>query len=279
MWGLLVSLILVGAPPSPPAAKGWNFPSNGDSPSGAFVAFQFANPQSNGLPFKGPSNQGVTFLWKYMPRQQAGYYVVPWYSRNDGQFNEPTTDPYYGAHPYPQGGGSGTTTHDWEIAAENNDYTNTLSGSPKLVVKDQWYSQALRVTHNSGPNTLTLRFYTSLPSTANGDIIEHETAAGYGDASITSPAITFGDSPWYALFQHERLSGILRGVKLFSKALTEADIISEAASDSLVTSEGQANIWWKKSNPQSVDDLTCDAGTGRTFVWADAANKATLWTG
>jgi len=89
--------------------------------------------------------------------------------------------------------------------------------------------------------------------------------------------LTVGDSPWYAFYQHERLSGVVRGFKFFNKVLSEADTLSEAASDILVTSAGLANIWWKKINP-TPDDLLCEAGTGRNPVWAEAT-KAALWIG
>ena len=71
----------------------------------------------------------------------------------------------------------------------------------------------------------------------------------YGEINPPSPALTFGDSPWYASFQHERLSGVLRGIKIFNKVLSESDMLAEAAADTLVTNEGQANIWYMNINP------------------------------
>lgn len=251
---------------------GLNFPSKGDSPSSAFVAFQFMNPQNDGLPFSGPSNQGATYMWKYAPRQQTGYYVTMWYSRSDGTFEN---GHYYGGHPYPQGGGDTTSSHYWEIAHSTLDDVNTIAGSPVTVVKDgSFYSQALRVIRNAN-SSLTLRFYIRLPAVGNGDIIESTTNTGY-DTTPPSPAITFGDSPWYPEYGHERMSGIVRGIKIFSKQLSQADILSEEASDDLVTSEGIANIWYKKVNPDP-NNLLCEAGTGRNPTWAQATH-ATLWT-
>jgi hypothetical protein len=247
---------------------GLNFPSNGDSPASAFVAFQFLNPQNDGLPIWGPNGAGATYMWKYRPRQQTGYYVTMWWS-NNGSF----TGPYYGGHPYPRY--PAYTEHDWELAHETLDTITTLSGSSHLVVKDVWYTQALRVWKNPN-NSKTLRFYIALPSLAASDIIEVVTQVGYGDTNPASPAITFGDSPWYPDFNHERLSGVLRGIKIFNKVLSEADTLAEAASDSLVTTEGQAHIWYKKINPKP-DDLLCEAGTGRNPAWAQST-RATLWT-
>jgi len=49
---------------------GLNFPHNGEAPADSFVAFQFIDPQDNGLPIWGPSDQGVTYIWEYKPEQQ-----------------------------------------------------------------------------------------------------------------------------------------------------------------------------------------------------------------
>jgi hypothetical protein len=261
-----------------PGSTGLTFPSNGDAPSNAFVAFQFLNPNLDGLPIWGPGGAGTTYLWKIMPRQQTGYYVTFWWS-NNGSFlwDGGTANSYYGAHPYPTSGSVSGTTHWWEIATDYGaDKFATRAGINKLVVKDRWYSQALRVMRNSD-GTKTLVFYTELPSTADADVIEWTVPSTYGETNPPSPALTVGDSPWYASFQHERLSGIVRGFKFFNRVLSEADTVAEAGSDALVTSAGQANIWWKKINP-TPDDLVCEAGTGRTPAWAETT-KATLWTG
>jgi hypothetical protein len=258
---------------------GLNFPSNGDSPSNAFVAFQFRNPQDNGLPIWGPGGAGATYIWKYRPRQQAGYYVTFWWTTGIDDFlwdgGSPNT--YYGAHPYPQGGGTGTTAHFWEIATGyGGDYVATRTGSAKTVVKDQWYSQALRVTRNAN-GTKTLVFYTALPSVANADVIQTTVPAAYGEINPPSPALTFGDSPWYASFQHERLSGLLRGIKIFNKVLSESDMLAEAAADTLVTNEGQTNIWYMNINP-TPSDISDKSGAGHHPVWVDPSNRASLWS-
>ena len=86
-----------------------------------------------------------------------------------------------------------------------------------------------------------------------------------------------GDAPWYAQYQHERLSGVLRGIKIFNKALSESDLLAEAGSDSLVTTEGQANIWYMNVNP-SPSDISDKSGRGHHPVWASSA-KPSLWTG
>lgn len=261
-------------------STGLNFPSNGDSPRETLVAFQFLHPQDNGLPFWGPGGGGTTFLWKYQPRPQAGYYVTFWWS-NNGSFlwDGGSSNTYYGAHPYPRGGGGSTTSHDWEIATDRGgDYTLTRAGSQKPVLKDVWYTQALRVTRNSN-GTKTLVFYTAIPSVADADVIEVTVPADYGEKNPPSPAITFGDSPWFADFYgNERLSGILRHIKIFHKALTQSEVLAEAASENLATPEGIANIWYMNINP-TPEDISDHSGKGHHFAWANPNHKAGLWTG
>jgi len=258
---------------------GLQFPSNTDSPTtgaDSFIAIQFEDPQSNGLPIWGPSDQGTTWLWEYYPIQQTGYYVTFWWSENSDSFSwdTGTSNTYYGCHPYPPGSSSGTS-HYWEIAGTSGggDFTTTEGGSPLTVVKGQWYTQAFRV-YPHGTKTCTL--YIDLPSTATSNIIENEALSDWGETDPPNPAVTFGDSPWWSAYQHERMSGILGRVKIFNKTLSESDILAEAADMSqLVTTDGQNNIWWGKNNFSSVDDLTCNYGTGRAFSWA-SAGKATL---
>jgi hypothetical protein len=281
---MLSSVLLSGrrvSPATPDTQRALNFPSNGDAGAGnAFIAFQFLNPHTDGLPFYGPADAGVTYIWEIKPRQQAGYYVTWWWSHN-GSFtwNAGNSDTYIGGHPYPRGGGIGTTVHDWEIAGmeTGTDTILTLSGAAKEVVKDVWYTQAIRLNGS----TKNARFYLDLPSTANGDIISKDRVGTFGDTAPPSPALTFGDSPWWADYQHERLSGLLRRVKVFNTLLSEADTLSEAADMSqLVTSAGQAAIWFGKTN-YVQDDITngplCDYGTARRGTWAEAT-KATLET-
>jgi hypothetical protein len=256
---------------------GLDFPSNNNG-SNAFVAFQFANPQNNGLPMWGPNNAGTTYIWKIRPRQQTGYYVTFWWS-NNGSFlwDGGSPNSYYGAHPYPQNSNASGTTHWWEIATDfGGDTTLTRAGVRKAVVQDGWYTQALRVTYNPS-GTKTLVFFTALPSTAPADVIETTVPARFGNLLPPAPALTFGDSPWWAGFQHERLSGVLRGIKVFNKVLSEADVLLEAASDAVATAEGRINIWYLNINPTPTD-ISDKSGRGNNPVWAEPTNRAALWT-
>jgi hypothetical protein len=255
---------------------GLDFPSNGAG--NAFVAFQFLDPQNKGLPIWGPNNAGATYIWQVRPRQQTGYYATFWWSNNgDFLWEGGSPNSYYGAHPYPQSANDSGTTHWWEVATSfGGDRTDTLAGTKKTVVKDVWYTQALRVTYNAD-GTKTMVFYTSLPSVAKADVIEAKVVAGYGNVNPPKPALTFGDSPWWASFQHERLSGVLRGIKIFNKVLSESDTLAEAQSDQLSTAAGAANVWYMNINP-TPSDISDKSGRGNHPSWADPANKAGLWT-
>jgi hypothetical protein len=283
-------LLKIFRAPRPSVINGLRFPSKDDVPTDAFVAFQFLNPHLDGLPFNGPGGAGVLYLWEIYLRAQAGYYVTVWWG-NNGTFlwkGAGTAASYVGGHPYPRDGGSGRangTVHDWELAGvdmdgdgggdptHDGDNLITLAGTSKLVVKDRWYLQGLRVVDN-GDTTCTATFFIDLPSLANGDIIQCTSAPGFFDTNPPSPAVTWGDSPWA---QGERMSSTLRRTKTIANGgFTNAEVVTESADMSrLVLPLAQSDIWHGKTNYTSNDDLACNYGTGRTGAWANA-NKATL---
>jgi len=180
-------------------------------------------------------------------------------------------------HPYPPT--NTVAAWNWEIAtATGGDFDDNINGAPYTFVPNAWYVQGMRVTRN-GDATKTLRFYPELPSVDNDHVIQYVNAAGFGESYPTNTALTIGDSPWWAEggLQHETFAGILGPIKIFDKVLSEADMLSEAADfTQLATVDGAAHIWWGKTSFDTVDDLTCDFGTGRSFVWFDAGYKATL---
>ncbi|WP_341892057.1 hypothetical protein [Variovorax sp. YR752] len=232
------------------------------------------------MPLWGPGDAGVTYLWKIRPRQQNGYYATFWWS-NDGNFtwNNGSSDSYYGAHPYPRGGGASTAVHDWELAGMDygTDTINTRAGIAHELEVDRWYSQALVITAN-GDGTHTAHFYIDLPSTRASDVIEVTAPSYFGVDTPPAPALTFGDSPWFASYQHERLSGVLRGLKIFATTLSQADVLSEAAADSLVTSAGRSSVWYANPNP-APGDISDKSGAGHHPSWVDSSNRARLWSG
>ncbi len=257
-----------------------DFPSNvtGGDQSAPFVALQFDDPQLDGLPFAGPGGAGVTYMWRVNQRAQTGYYVTRWWAEGDGGF---TSDAQYvGGHPYPKVGNNTGTTQRWEIAAPaGGDYFDTRAGlaTSKDVVYDQWRTQALRVVRN-GNGSKTYTFYTELPSLEPIDVLEWTSGTG-GDIAEQpppSPKLTIGDSPWYMSYQHERLSGLFGELIIEASARTEGEIVEQAQSLKALTPAFAADIWYFKPGWRSLDDLTCEAGTGRSFHWADPSNPAAL---
>lgn len=259
------------------AVYGLRFPGNQDAPAATEVAFRFANPQSNGLPIWGPSNAGVTYMWEIEFRNPSHIgYMTTFFWGNDDTFlwDAGTPNTYYGAHPYPPGG-STDPRHQWEISIEGGDPANTLAGGPRLVVPGKRWKQAFRVNGS----TKECRFYIDLPNVGDNDIIAWTPAAGYGNTNPPNPVLQFGDAPWSV--GNERLCGSIGPIKIVSTLLTEADTISELSDMSrFMTAAGAANNWWSKRSFKTVDDLTDDYGTGRSFAWA-TASKATrvLWSG
>lgn len=267
---LLALLLLAASHAHALDVYGLRFLSTGDAPSTAFQALQFDRPDLSGMPIWGNTNHGVTWIWKIKYRQQAAYYVAAWHSQGDGNFSGAN---YYGIHPYPNPPPNGTN-HNWEIAIDGADIQATIAGPNKAVVYNTLFTQALRVVKN-GDGTKTLWFYTALPSVANADVIRYDAASSYGETTAPSVKFTWGDSPWYANFQHERCSCTLAAVKTFKEPLTQAEILLEAADmTQLVTPSGIAANWWSKNTFDDVDDLTDDYGSGITFHWA-SSTKAT----
>jgi hypothetical protein len=261
------------------AGTGLDFPSNGDSPTDAFVAFQFTSPPG----VWGPGNSGMTYIWKYRPRQQNGYYVTMWYSRGDGHFESGGYDAYYGGHPYPYPprGGDTNPNHVWELAGMENGRdtlgtgTSDDDGQSVAIANNVWHTQALRITVN-GNGSKTARFYFRLPAVGSGDYIEFTASSSYGTSQPRTPRITFGDSPWYADYQHERMSGVIRHIKIFTTSLSQADVLSEAASESLATGAGQTSVWYMNINP-TPSDISDKSGRGHNPTWASSA-RPTLYT-
>ncbi len=257
-----------------------DFPSNvtGADQSAPFVALQFDDPHFDGLPFAGPGDAGVTYVWRVNQRAQTGYYVTLWWSEGDGDFT-PSAQ-YVGGHPYPKVANNTGTTHRWEIAAPSGgDYFDTRAGSDtsKDVVYDVWRTQALRVIKN-GNSSKTYTFYTDLPSLDPVDVLEWTSGTG-GDIAETlppSPKLTIGDSPWYPGYQHERLSGLFGELMIEASARTEDEILAQAQDLQALTPAFAADIWYFKPGWRSVDDLTSEAGSGRSLHWADPSNTAAL---
>jgi hypothetical protein len=201
--------------------------------------------------------QPATYIWNLMPRQQSGYFTTFFH----GPQSWPNSNSFYGAHPYPTGG-----THKWEIAANFGDYTNDANGNNTNVQWGRWHTQALVVTP-SGSNTV-LTFYWDLP-----DANKRITATVPSPSPVSGQALSFGLAPWAV--PAERLNGILRGIRLYSASLSQADILSEATSP-LSTSAGTAGVWYMNMNP-TPSDISDKSGRGHHPAWAGTGRPA-LWS-
>jgi hypothetical protein len=258
------------------------FPSNltGSDTSEPYVALEFADPQLDGLPIWGASGAGATVIRKVQIIQQTGYYALFWWGQGGTGTFDPTAG-YWGGHPYPTTGDNSGTSHVWEVATAAGDFFNSAGssdvGQGTAVTKGVTYIQAIVVTR-ANASSKTIRFYFDLPNVDSGHYVERTvTIADYGETDPPSPKVTIGDSPWYSHYQHERASCVLDAQKIFNEPLTDVDdVLAEAADFSqIVTSAGQSALWWAKNGFLTIDDLTCDFGTGRSFAWANA-NKGTL---
>lgn len=251
------------------------FPSNvsGSSRTSAYGVLQFDSPETDGLPITGPGNIGITVIRRINPIQQTGYYAQFWYvpvlnSESAAPING---EEYWGFHPYPVGG-SGGTSHNWEIGARGGDAIISLAGATIPVIKGQWYTQALRVQFNGGSPILT--FWTNLPNITNASKIESRGSLGIAQSIYR---LVIGNSHWMQGFQEERASCHHGEIKIIAKALSEPDIVAETSDMRiLATADGQNHIWWGKAGFRNVDDLTCDYGTGRSFIRNDTGNILSL---
>jgi hypothetical protein len=253
--------VAVTAPPPPPppppptgTLTGLDFPPNG----GAWIDYSFRFTGAALMPM-----QPATYIWNVMPRQQTGYYATFFWGFGDGSFTG--SNQYYGAHPYPNGGPGGNT-HKWEVSTNGQDFTTDANGNDTTVQYGRWYTQAL-VVAPSGSNT-TLTFYWDLPNTAK----RINVTVNGGVSPPSSPALVFGASPW--AYYNERLNGVLRGVRLYSASLSQADILSEADAP-LSTSAGTAGVWYMNLNP-TPSDISDKSGRGHNPAWSSSARPA-LW--
>jgi hypothetical protein len=239
---------------------GLDFP--GSAAVSTTMRFKFVDPHLNGLPIYGPSGAGVTYIWRAYPRQQAGYYTTFFWGNDDGHEDLTTflwapgggADSFYGAHPYPQNPPNGNT-HFWEIAVEQNDFTNGT------VVYDRWYTQALRVWADA--NGKHHEFYWDLPNTDANHRTTRTSPASYGNINPPAPALTWGDAPWAP--GNEVWNGVLRGIQIYAVSLSLSDIAGEVAAP-LSTTAGANSVWYLNLNPTPAD-ISDKSGMGHHPIW------------
>jgi hypothetical protein len=253
--------------PQVQAQTGLLFPSNGSPSDSLTTRFKFT---STAMPDPFPA----TYIWKFRPDQQTGYYTTFFHGPDGTSLGEcfpAGTDGYYGCHPYPPGGSSGTT-HKWEVACEANDFQSTED-----VVKDVWYTQAAIVQEIAG-NELQIDFYWDL-ATSSSFLQTRQTANDYAltfPPSNGSPCLTFGCAPWQP--NVEMLSGVLRGLQIYSAALSVAQVQArmDLTSDTAVVSANPGSLWYCNLNP-TPSDIADKSGAGHHPAWHNA-NRPTLWT-
>lgn len=249
----LIAAVLSASVESPIA--GLDFP--GSAGVSSTMRFKFVRPDLNGLPIYGPSNTGVTYIWRAYPRRQGGYYTTFFWG-NDGTFtwNNGSASTYYGAHPYPwPDWPPGGRTHRWQIAADGLDIMN---GD---VIYDRWYTQALRVwADSSGKHH---EFYWDLPNTDPAHMVSYVGHTSWNNTNPPLPALTWGDAPWAP--GQEVWSGILRGIQIYATRLSPSDIQTEIANP-LSTSAGATSIWYLNLNP-TPSDISDKSGRGHNPVW------------
>lgn len=261
--------------------SGLDFPSNLPTPNpAASVRFLFTG--SALIPIYGAGGAGVTYLWKYRPRQQSGYYTSFFWA-NNGEFwwNNGSPASYYGAHPYPHNGTSPLFDtgihHRWEISVEGIDPIDR----DDAVVKGVWHSQAFRAWGGSGVKKQH-EFYWNLPDLSANRVTYTSNSATWGDNAPPSPALTWGDAPWRPCV--ERASGILRGWQIYNAPLTAEQIVALAGCDTDEEVLAEASVqgvdgalWYLNMNPSDASDISDKSGNGNDPAWFNN-NRPDFWS-
>ncbi len=243
-----------------------------------------------------PPAYPMTYIWKVYPRLQVtnrpdgNRYYTTFFHGNNGAFvwaDPGYANSYYGFHPYPRppdlpNPGNGK----WEISVATVDLTDRDDLSSPFVTNDRWYSQAA-VVNASGGN-LNQKFYIDLPSTSTANTITGQ-QAGATYSTPTTPCIIWGQAPddgsglqsWGGYTLWEEHNGRIRGVQIYSSALSEAHILALASKDydADVLSYCVANgitPWYLNMN-WTLTDITDKSGSGNNPAWV-GSDRPTLWT-
>lgn len=216
-----------------------------------------------------PAAYDMTYLFKVYQRNQVTgvgdgtRYYTTFFHGNNGQFvwGGGYTTSYYGAHPYP----TPVNTNDgkWEISTNGNDYVTRDDGSSPYATNNAWYSQAF-VAQNTGGNNRNHVFYIALPSVTTANKITFLQTGGY--TTPPTPAIVMGQAPdngsgqsWGGYSRWEEQNAIIRGIQIYTSALTEAQILelaaldTDAAVNAKITELGITTAWYINMNPRPSD--------------------------
>jgi hypothetical protein len=247
--------------------SGLDFP--GVDAAGGTVRFRFTRPL--GI-------YPATYVWRVKLRSQPHYYTAFFWG-NDGPFQwdwegflwwkRPTSNTYYGAHPYPYPAPNYAPRGKvgprfWEIAVNGLD---VLSESE--VEYGRWHTQALRVWGNATGKHH--EFYWDLPDTSR--VIRHVEDPGYGNRQPPSPALTWGDAPWAPA--KEVMHGVMRGIQIYTAALPMTELLREVSTP-LSTNAGRSSVWYLNLDPTPTD-ISDKSGAGNDPEWV-GPERPGLWT-
>ncbi len=248
--------------------RGLDFP--GVVAAGGTIRFRFTDPLDI---------YPATYIWRVKLRSQPHYYTAFFWG-NDGEFQwdstgylkwkKPTSNTYYGAHPYPSPSPNYVRRFKgvvgprfWEIAVDGLDILSKTE-----VEYDRWHTQALRVwADRAGKHH---EFYWDLPDTTR--LVKYTVNSDYGNKSPPKPALTWGDAPWAP--GEEVMYGVIRGIQIYAISLPLDAVVSESSMP-LATPEGRAAVWYINLDPTPTD-LTDHSGNGKNPTWVGPLRPA-LW--
>jgi len=248
--------------------QGLNFP--GVDAAGGTIRFRFTDPLDV---------YPATYIWRVKLRSQPHYYTTFFWG-NDGEFQwdttgfliwkKPTSNTYYGAHPYPSPSPNyarkfkgSVGPRFWEIAVDGLDVLSKTE-----VEYERWHTQSLRVwADHSGKHH---EFYWDLPDTTR--VIKHTVSSTYGNNYPPKPALTWGDAPWAP--GKEVMYGVIRGIQIYSASLPLPTLLAESAIP-LSAPEGRSAVWYINLDP-TPGDLSDHSGNGRTPEWVGPL-RPSLW--
>ena len=278
-------LLAAGGYTAPTPKTGLDFPSNGEVDSDIRLVWK-------GTEFLDRNDH--TVIWKARYVQHTGYYAVTWHSAHTGSWNGVYS---FGCHPYPcpgtyDGAGNATnvtgpsgTEHYMEVAGLGSLDRIAIPMEPAVerISDGRWYTHA-RTCHTDGSDVVH-RHYPDILG-ASSDYIELTvTIASLGSPS--DPAFYFGCSDWRENQpstgrNDECVGGVIRGFRLFSVALSEADLLTEAIAidndpNVAASSAGQANTHYINDNPTVANATTDQSAAGNDPVW-DNARRPSDWS-
>jgi len=224
-----------------------------------------------------------TSIWQAKFDQQSGYYAWEWevFTDNAWHSNDGTKHGEFGCHPYPTDGnvngqgyssgtGPGGTVHYFEIA-NGGDKISDPPGSPKQVIKGQWYTQAK--TCETVGSDYVHKFYPDLTRDP-GYALTWVIPTGSFEASPMKHRN--GASPWTPAGSgnQECPSGTFRFFLKYTRALTITEILAKTGLSSNDTTD--PDRYYSNINP-TPSDVTDKSGRGHDPTWA-TGNRPTLFS-